>query len=243
MSDPFVPYFEMSPSGIEHLTKALSAAQAEIEPAPKNSANPFFKSKYSDLSAVWQACRAALTKQGLSIIQPVTTENNRVVVCTILCHSSGQWVASSLALTPKAQDPQSLGSAISYGRRYGLSAMVGISSEDDDGNAATHNKEKENGKDKKVDELISGIVQAVRVDEAAPPKTIRLSDDHPITGKQSNAIYAISKSKNIDANDLSLKKFNKKFKELSTKEASLLIDELQKEPVSGMPGEGWPDEE
>lgn len=125
---------------IADLAAALAKAQAEIQPAVKDSSNPFFKSKYADLSSVWNSCREPLSKNGLSVLQTMDTVEGKLMLVTTLAHSSGQWVKSSLPVCPVKNDPQSLGAAITYMRRYGLSSMVGvIADEDDDGNKASGN--------------------------------------------------------------------------------------------------------
>jgi hypothetical protein len=106
---------------INELATALSSAQAEMQGAKKDSMNPHFKNMYADLESVWDACRMPLSKYGLAVLQPV------------LAHKSGQWFASDLEMTSQQNTPQGIGSTITYGRRYGLSAMVGIAPEDDDG--------------------------------------------------------------------------------------------------------------
>ncbi len=123
---------------INELAGALSKAQGVIIPASKDSDNPFFKSKYADLAAVWEVAREPLYKNGLAVIQHPSAEGNIVHLDTVLAHSSGQWMSSRLTMTAKDASPQAIGSCITYLRRYGLSAVVGIASEvDDDGNAAS----------------------------------------------------------------------------------------------------------
>lgn len=120
------------------LAEALSKAQAEMENARKDSANPFFKSKYADLASVWEACRGPLGKYGLAVCQmPETGDQSGIIVTTVLMHSSGEWLASQLRMVPMKDDPQGIGSAITYARRYALAAAVGIAPEDDDGNSAS----------------------------------------------------------------------------------------------------------
>ncbi len=120
------------------LFTALSAAQAVMTGAKKDSENPHFRSKYSDLASVWDACREPLTRNGFCVIQPVTSmSTTSVTVTTMLAHKSGEWIACDLTLTSDKATPQGIGSAITYARRYGLSAMAGIAPEDDDGNAAS----------------------------------------------------------------------------------------------------------
>ena len=126
---------EMSPT-VGKLFTALAKAQADIKGAAKDSVNPHFKSQYADLASVWEACRGPLTKHELSILQPVDADGAAVKVTTILAHSSGEWVKDTLTIRAQQETPQAVGSAITYGRRYGLAAMVGIAPEDDDGEAA-----------------------------------------------------------------------------------------------------------
>ena len=124
---------------INELATALSKAQGVIVPASKDSDNPFFKSKYADLAAVWEVARDPLHKNGLAVVQHPSAEGNVVTVETVLTHASGQWMASKLTMNAKDASPQAIGSCITYLRRYALSSVVGIASEiDDDGNAATH---------------------------------------------------------------------------------------------------------
>lgn len=122
---------------IAALAAALAKAQGEMQGASKDSVNPHFKSRYADLASVWDACRAVLSKNGLAVLQPVRADGPSVTVTTILTHSSGEWISEALTMTATQNTPQGVGSAITYGRRYGLAAMVGIAPEDDDGNAAS----------------------------------------------------------------------------------------------------------
>lgn len=133
---------------INELAAALAKAQGQIEGAKKSSSNPFFKSKYADLAECWNTCREALTANEISVIQmpEEINENGRLNITTMLAHSSGQYISSTLTMTVTKLDPQAIGSAITYGRRYALAAMVGLAQEDDDGEKAMARQEK---KDKK----------------------------------------------------------------------------------------------
>jgi len=121
---------------INELAIALAKCQGEMESAKKDSDNPFFKSKYADLSSVWATCRIPLTKNGLSIAQTLETINDKLHLNTLLLHSSGQWIKSTMPIISAKQDAQGMGSGITYARRYCLSAIIGISQDDDDGEAA-----------------------------------------------------------------------------------------------------------
>lgn len=123
---------------LEELGKALSKAQGSIKPAVKDSANPYFKSKYADLASVYDACREALSSNGLSVIQRAVGQGRTVGITTTLLHDSGQWIEGTISVVlEEAATPQQVGSALTYLRRYSLSAMVGVAPEDDDGNAAS----------------------------------------------------------------------------------------------------------
>lgn len=118
---------------IGELAAALASAQAELSPASKNAQNPHLKNRYADIAAVYEAIRETLPKHGLSVSQIIMPHESKARVRTLLMHKSGQWLASE-CLMPLDRNggPQGMGSAITYARRYSLSAIVGVVSEDDD---------------------------------------------------------------------------------------------------------------
>lgn len=128
----------MKSEHINELASALSKAQGEMELAQKTNENPFFKSSYADLAECWNVCRAPLSKNGLCVVQTIDQTDKGTVLETLLAHSSGQWISGHQYIVPVKNDPQGVGAAITYARRYGLMAIVGIApcDEDDDGNAA-----------------------------------------------------------------------------------------------------------
>lgn len=122
---------------IAALSAALAKAQGAIEGAVKGKVNPAFKSKYADLASVWDACREALTDNGLAVIQsPGPLAEGRMEMTTMLVHSSGEWVRGVLTIPLGKADSHGYGSATTYARRFALAAFVGVAPEDDDGNAA-----------------------------------------------------------------------------------------------------------
>tara|TARA_B100001029_G_scaffold72704_1_gene59378 strand:+ start:2426 stop:2890 length:465 start_codon:yes stop_codon:yes gene_type:complete len=126
---------------IEKLADALSKAQSEMKGAQKKSTNPFFKSSYADLHTCIEASFPYLTKHGLSVIQGNDVdERGSFYVTTMLLHSSGQWIKSKLKMPISKPDAQGVGATITYARRFALSAMVGISQYDDDGESITNHK-------------------------------------------------------------------------------------------------------
>lgn len=122
---------------INELASALCLAQSEMENAKKTSTNPFFKSKYADLAEVLDTVKPILNKYGLSVTQFPSFLDGIVGVETILLHTSGQWISGVSGSPIVKSDPQSVGAAISYLRRYSLAAVCGIAQEDDDGNKAS----------------------------------------------------------------------------------------------------------
>jgi hypothetical protein len=114
------------------LVSALVKASAEIKTAKKDAENPFFKSRYSDLPSIVEACKSALLKNNLVVTQSTTLVNGVTALVTTLHHTSGQWIRGYYPVTAVKADPQAMGSAITYARRYALSAIVGVVSEDDD---------------------------------------------------------------------------------------------------------------
>lgn len=149
---------------INELASALIKVQANLKPVPKDSENPFFHSHYADLTSIWETIRKPLTDNGLCVVQ--TNSGNTcesITVDTMLLHTSGQWIKGSLTLKAskikmskqnpsqvesEIIDPQSMGSALTYARRYALAAIVGVCPEDDDAEGAMDRKEapKTNGK-------------------------------------------------------------------------------------------------
>ena len=126
---------------IKELAAALLKAQQSFETATKGADNPFFKSKFADLPEVWRVAKGPLGANGLAIVQsPESDGNGGIEIETMLVHApSGEWIKSRIRMQPVKNDPQGVGSCITYARRYALSALIGIvADEDDDGNAASH---------------------------------------------------------------------------------------------------------
>ena len=134
---------------IANLAKALSTVQGKLTHAKKDSANPFFKSKYADLESVWDACRDLLAGNGLAVAQfpgLYSDLDKSMSLTTILTHSSGEWISQEMSVPCGMMgrdgalklDAQAAGSALSYMRRYSLAAVIGVVQSDDDGNAASN---------------------------------------------------------------------------------------------------------
>jgi len=127
---------------IKAIAPALLAAQKQIGAAVKDAANPFFKSKYADLEAVIEAVKGPLNENGISFLQAVDSDNGSAHIETVLLHESGEFVSSSTPVYCKEpNNPQALGSGITYAKRYGLQAILGLPTTEDDGNAAAKPRE------------------------------------------------------------------------------------------------------
>jgi hypothetical protein len=145
-------------TNINKLALALNKAQTSMTAAKKDKSNPFFKSKYADLSSVFLAVKDAFSENGLSVTQLMEVrDDGRMILKTILLHASGQNLESCMCL-PDIQDPQKIGSAITYFRRYSLMSIAGIPADDDDGNTASaYTKTKEAKATDKIEPLKPSI--------------------------------------------------------------------------------------
>jgi len=155
---------------IAALAKALAVAQGELENANKNSSNLHFKSKYADLAEILNTVRPVFSKHGLAIVQMPSFEGGLASVETLLTYTNGEWISSVCSAPVQKSDPQGVGSAITYLRRYSLAAFAGIAQEDDDANGAS------------------------RPDQAAPPRqavTVRQAKPTLDDTRFGNAIHAL----------------------------------------------------
>ena len=174
---------------VARLAMALCLAQADIKDAKTNKKNAFIGNSYADLTAVWQACRAALTKNDLAVVQRFKDDNRGTTYLeTLLIHTSGESISSELPLM-NVKDWHSMGSAITYARRYSLCALVGIApdGEDDDGAAAqagtkkapTAGSRKSYPKRKKQEGTIKDQAMAILEDVPEADEFLRNKDVDP----------------------------------------------------------------
>lgn len=167
---------------IGKLALALAKAQAVLEPAKKNHDNPFFKSKYADLSAIWESIRKPLADNELAVIQTTGLGSDGLSLITLLAHSSGEWIRAVYPIRPVKNDPQGIGSAITYARRYALAAISGATAEgeDDDGNAAS-----ENGR--QSEPRAPAPAKAAKAKVAPTPPPLPAHDPEPTPPKRTRA--------------------------------------------------------
>ena len=223
---------------INELVTALAKAQGEIVGAIKDRENPHFKSDYATLDSAWHACRAPLSRNGLSVIQsPMVMESGAVMITSVLAHNSGQWFENELTLMPRDASPQSVGSAITYGRRYSLMALVGIApsddDKDDDGNAA------QNGSRGHV--APRGAVVAPK--PPAPARKAEVKPTVPVepgcetlesVGMEINELKKIMKISNAELAEWAKNKTGKDFlKDLDLAERISFRDELKADHFNG----------
>ncbi len=168
---------------VNEIAAALVKAQTAMKPAKKEATNPFFHSKYADLSTCWEATDP-FRVNGIAITQcPMPSEiQGTIALDTMLLHTSGQWIRSRFIMPIAKMDPQGAGSAITYARRYALGCMTGlVTDEDDDGNSAVKPQPLRQVKPNPV--MPSGEAMLTTVVQDGPPFTWRLGKwkDSPIT--------------------------------------------------------------
>ena len=187
---------------IKNIAIALCKFQAEIK-NPKNTAtNPMFKSNYAPLDVVINTVKPILSKYGLSFIQSTGSEGESVIITTLLIHESGEWIESDPLILPAYQNrgggklefnAQGAGSSISYGRRYSLSAMLGVSSEDDDdangASGSANNKPPKTITEKQVVELKTKALKFAKLrggTEIATLEALKITDIESINENEFN---------------------------------------------------------
>lgn len=132
---------------MQKIATAFVSAKKAFSPALKDKTNPAFRSKYADLGACLEAVNDALLENGIAVYQETHDDATGVTVETVFLHESGETMRSGKFHVPAAkQDPQGYGSALTYARRYSLMTACGIAPEDDDANAATDAKRKQDAK-------------------------------------------------------------------------------------------------
>lgn len=125
---------------IKSLCEALVAAQGELQTVTKDAKNPYFKSNYATLEAVTDTIRPIYAKHGLAIVQFPISDNGSYGLETRLVHKSGEWMSATAFMKPVKDDPQGVGSLITYLRRYSAQSVAFLASADDDGNDASGKK-------------------------------------------------------------------------------------------------------
>jgi hypothetical protein len=206
---------QMSENIVE-LAKALMGVQAALKPVVREKTNPFLNKKYADLAGIWEMCRQPLHDHNLAVVQSTAIDIMGPYLETMLVHESGQWISGIYPLKPeKANDPQALGSALTYARRYSLAALLGIVTEDDDAESAMERRPESKARG-------GGLTAPVKRTDGTPVK--------PATREQIDKLDALQKGgKNIKTLLVSYKWQVKKLSELSADQAAILIKDLSGE--------------
>ena len=188
---------------ITDIITALLLAQKDIKHPKMDKVNPHYKNKYASLTAVIDASKKPLVENDLCVVQsPYATEKG-VTVETTLFHKTGQWIRSALDLPVSRQDAQGYGSSITYGRRYTLSAILNLNSEeDDDGNAAA----------------------------VAKTTSAEKSNVSKITAPQIKLVNTLATKTNTDLQAIKDYYKAKSLKDLTKSQASETIEKLQAKP-------------
>lgn len=195
---------------LDQISAALVLAQQAMLPLIKDSANPFFKSKYADLQAVTEACYPALQANGICVMQSAESLGAAGInIKTRLLHKSGQFIETDCAIPPAGQDPQKYGSAVTYGRRYGLQAAVGLAAIDDDGEGAMNRKPAPTQASKpapsapavkpevKADDMVATIVTAMRSQTTLTDLDAKMKKAEATAyAKHPNVLLAYTETKN-----------------------------------------------
>ena len=149
---------------MKELLSALANVKKEVGTLSKTATNPFFKSKYFDINSLIEQIEPLMEKNGLLLLQPI--EDGKVV--SIIYHIETEMSINSEMLLPNLQDPQKIGSAITYYRRYTLQSLLGLQAEDDDGNKASKVENKQPHlllipklNEKQFDKLINGTKEEI----------------------------------------------------------------------------------
>ena len=225
----------MQSETIGKLAEALAKAQGAMDNPARSAENPFFKSKYAPLSAITDAIRKPLSQNGLSYVQTVSMQSDIVMLTTRLMHMSGEWIESAMPL-PHVGKPQELGSVMTYFRRYQLSAIVGITADDDDdGNEASGNRAQPAQRQPAKQAPTNGNGHSDNPFEDEVPATPRI-ERNVATEKQHKMLFALGKQlygDNWDTKRPELVKAvtggrSESSGDLTVKEMSTLLDGLKK---------------
>ena len=206
---------------ISELAKALVKFNAKVGKISKDANNPFFKNKYATLDNIIDEVRPILSEFGLNIMQLPSGDGNKVDISTLLMHESGEWLESEvLTMIPVKKDPQGLGSAITYARRYALQSFLSLSTgEDDDGNGASQHSKPQQGKytSNKYEKPVQPSKERITPNQLS--KVLKLIDDMCLAKK-------LSKGEVLGTLQKSVCKFEN-LKDVTTGQAGAMIYRLE----------------
>ena len=204
---------------IANLAKSLIVAHTAIQSSvAKNSTNKTFSSAYADLGSVIEAIKSHLNKAGIAVIQSPTLPDLQGNVCltTRLIHETGEWMEDTCSTPMTHLDPQGFGSAVSYLRRYALSAMMGLYQADDDGAAATGVRAEDTA-------VTTTLNKAPPVDSSAPKNENEVMSPH--VQKRVDSWLNTIKNASLERLDLSRASVKTTFSGLAFEIVSKAFDE------------------
>lgn len=221
----------MQSTEIKDLAAALAKAQGEMSHALKQSTNPHFKTMYADLASVIDAARKPLADNGLAVTQTVERQYEQWVLVTTLMHTSGQFQRSYCPILANKPDPQGFGGGMTYARRYGYAAMIGIAQEDDDGNTASDGRPQ-------TAQRQQGAQQQPPKTQAAVPKNHAPAGDPAvlkIKAADAKTMFDTAAQKKISPDDVKamMQAFHdvSESKNLTVKQHAHLMDMLRNKPA------------
>ena len=223
---------------IAQLAPDLIKLQSSLDPLIKNAENPYFHSKYVDLTSLWQSVQPLLAASNFAVIQVgAPCEAGSISLETMLIHTSGEWISGELTLPLGKADPQGAGSAISYARRYGLSALLGLVAEDDDGETAMrpfraptvqavpHHVPTQQAGTAKPPASPPVVPGSTGTPPPGPPAA---ATNEPLASEpQVRMMHAIANEANLNLELMSLSKFHVAPEQLTKSQAMAFIDELK----------------
>jgi hypothetical protein len=218
---------------LTRLIPALIAARGAMPAVVKDAKNPHFGNRYAELATVLEACEPTLAKHGLAVVQATRWAEGMLTLETTLFHASGEFLGGSYPLCADVAQPQKMGAAVTYARRYCYLAIVGVAPEDDDGETAS-------GRGAVGERRAPAAPQPAPQPAAAPapaapqpahnganPTTKpKSSQQQPATEQQLRCLCARAKSRGIDLDAVLAQEGIATLDELTRRKASDLIDQL-----------------
>jgi hypothetical protein len=180
---------------IKNLAVALTKVQSKLQNAKNTADNPFYKSKYAPLGEVLDLIRPVLAEHGLSVIQyPSSDDGKTISIHTMLVHESGEYIDfDPLTLTAEKITPQGAGAAITYGRRYSVSGIFNIASEDDDDGNSLEGSKPINKSEAMV---LEGLIKKTGTDKEKFLAYYKVDKPESLTADQYKHAIAVLNKKN-----------------------------------------------
>ncbi len=234
-----------SSDNIDKLVTALVAAQLKMPTVAKTKLNPFFKSKYADLSSVVEAAEPIIGAEGLAVSQFISNQGGATTLKTFVMHTSGQWMGDEMILHMKNSTAQDQGSATTYARRYAYCAALGIvSDEDDDGNGSTQRAQSAAAESKQPEKAQDAAkTTRVKAPKAASEGAVNLAGLFTIKGRSGEAIVPADDDERRTWAGKILAREVVSFKDLTQADVDVLKKEAKKQALETPRQAGYSDED